>query len=132
MGEYTINEKYLFHKMEVLETGTDKLLDSFPGMGGMVVSATAHGKEYLIISIPKVHTYELQIVNRAEEDITEQNLKIVMLQGGETIENVGIYTANVFFIYDLKKNLNMPEIIRLEINNSPNIMQYSGIIKLSE
>ena len=62
----------------------------------------------------------------------QKNLKIIMYQGGETIENMGTYTANIFFVYDLSKNKNVPELIRLEINNSPNIMQYSGLIKLDD
>jgi hypothetical protein len=53
-----------------------------------------------------------------------------MYQGGETIENMGTYTANIFFVYDLSKNENVPELVRLEIHKSPNIMQFSGIIKL--
>lgn len=130
-GNFTINEKLIFHKLEVLETGTDKVLDSFPEGSGMIVDATIDNKNYLLISIPDVHTYQLQIVNKVV-DTPQKNLKIIMYQGGETIENMGTYTANIFFVYDLSKNKNIPELIRLEINNSPNIMQYSGLIKLDD
>ena len=97
----------------------------------MIVDATIDNKNYLLISIPDVHTYQLQIVNKVV-DTPQKNLKIIMYQGGETIENMGTYTANIFFVYDLSKNKNVPELIRLEINNSPNIMQYSGLIKLDD
>ena len=117
--------------MEVLETGTDKVLDSFPEGSGMIIDTTIDNKNYLLISIPDVHTYQLQIVNKVV-DTPKKNLKIIMYQGGETIENMGTYTANIFFVYDLSKNKNVPELIRLEINNSPNIMQYSGLIKLDD
>ena len=130
-GNFTINEKLIFHKLEVLETGTDKVLDSFPEGSGMIIDTTIDNKNYLLISIPDVHTYQLQIVNKVV-DTPQKNLKIIMYQGGETIENMGTYTANIFFVYDLSKNKNVPELIRLEINNSPNIMQYSGLIKLDD
>ena len=97
-GNFTINEKLIFHKLEVLETGTDKVLDSFPEGSGMIIDTTIDNKNYLLISIPDVHTYQLQIVNKVV-DTTQKNV---------------------------------PELIRLEINNSPNIMQYSGLIKLDD
>ena len=131
LGNFTINEKLIFHKLEVLETGTDKVLDSFPEGSGMIIDTTIDNKNYLLISIPDVHTYQLQIVNKVV-DTPQKKLKIIMYQGGETIENMGTYTANIFFVYDLSKNKNVPELIRLEINNSPNIMQYSGLIKLDD
>lgn len=128
---YTINEKFIFHKLEVLETGTDKVLDSFSEGSGMIIDATVENKNFLLISIPDVRTYQLLIVNKVV-DTPKKDLKIVMYQGGETIENLGTYTANIFFVYDMSKNKNVPELIRLEINNSPNIMQYSGLIKLDD
>ncbi|MBQ2366148.1 MAG: hypothetical protein IIV54_05430 [Bacteroidaceae bacterium] len=128
--EYIVNEKLVFHKLEVLETGTEKVLDSFSNFGGMIIDATIEKQNYLAISIPEVHTYTLQIVNKVV-DTSQKNIKIVMYQGGEHIENMGTYTANIFFVYDLSKNRNVPELVRLEINNSPNIMLFSGIIKLS-
>lgn len=127
--DYTVNEKLVFHKLEVLETGTDKILDSFDEGSGGIIDATIQNKNYLMISIPDVHTYTLQIVNKVIEN-PQKNLKIIMYQGGETIENMGTYTANIFFVYDLSKNENVPELVRLEIHKSPNIMQFSGIIKL--
>ena len=96
----------------------------------MIIDATIEKQNYLVISIPEVHTYTLQIVNKVV-DTSQKNIKIVMYQGGEHIENMGTYTANIFFVYDLSKNRNVPELVRLEINNSPNIMLFSGIIKLS-
>ena len=126
---YTINEKFIFHKLEVLETGTDKVLDSFSEGSGMIIDATVENKNFLLISIPDVHTDQLLIVNKVV-DTPKKDLKIVMYQGGETIENLGTYTANIFFVYDMSKNKNVPELIRLEINNSPNIMQYSGLISV--
>ena len=128
--EYIVNEKLVFHKLEVLETGTEKVLDSFSNFGGVIIDATIEKQNYLVISIPEVHTYTLQIVNKVV-DTSQKNIKIVMYQGGEHIENMGTYTANIFFVYDLSKNRNVPELVRLEINNSPNIMLFSGIIKLS-
>ena len=126
---YTINQKFKFHSLEFLETGTDKLLEEFPEGEGLVINAISNNQEYLIISIPGVHDYYLQIVNKVE-DTPEENLKIIMYQGGEKIENLGTYTANVFYVYDLSKNNEVPELIRFEINNSPNIQQFKGIIRL--
>lgn len=126
---YTVNEKFVFHKLEVLETGTEKKLDSFSGCRGVIIDATIEKQNYLMINVPEVHTYTLQVVNKVV-DTSQKNIKIVMYQGGEHIENMGTYTANIFFVYDLSKNRNVPELVRLEINNSPNIMQFSGIIKL--
>lgn len=126
---YTINQKFKFHSLEFLETGTDKLLEEFPEGEGLVINAISNNQEYLIISIPGVHDYYLQIVNKVE-DTPEENLKIIMYQGGEKIENLGTYTANVFYVYDLIKNKEVPELIRFEINNSPNIQQFKGVIRL--
>lgn len=130
-----IEQKFVFHQLDVLETGTNKVLDSFPDGGGMILNCKVNNQDYLIIDISGVHTYQLQIVNKVE-DIIEKNLKIIMYQGGEKIENIGpesvsgTYTANVFYVFDLEKNKYTPDLIRLEINGSSNIMQFSGIIKL--
>lgn len=76
-GNFTINEKLIFHKLEVLETGTDKVLDSFPEGCGMIIDTTIDNKNYLLISILDVHTYQLQIVNKVV-DTPQINLKIIM------------------------------------------------------
>lgn len=133
-NNYIVKEKLVFHQLDILETETDKVLDSFYEVSGMILSVDIDSTEYLCIDIPDVHTYNIQIVNRVEDKPSE-NLKVVMLQGGETIEingEKGTYTANIFFVYDLRKNSEIPEFVRLQINGSPNILKFSGIIKLRD
>lgn len=133
-SNYIIKEKLVFHQLDILETETDKLIDSFPEGSGMILSVDINSTDYLCISIPDVHTYNIQIVNRVEDKPSE-DIKVVMLQGGETVEingEKGTYTANIFFVYDLRKNSETPEFVRLQINGSPNILKFSGIIKLRD
>lgn len=125
---YTINEKFVFHQFDVIEKGTEKVLETY-SIGGVVVDVTISGQNYLGISIPRVHDFNLIIANKVTDTPTK-DLKLVMYQGGEKIKDIGTYTANVFFVYNLNSNSNVPELIRLELDNAPNIFQFSGIIKL--
>lgn len=61
----------------------------------------------------------------------DESTKIRMYQGGERIEGVGTYTANVFFNYDLRKNSEIPENIYLKLDNSPNYLVFYGIMKIN-
>ena len=126
---YIVKEKFVFHQLDFLETGTDRILDSFPDGSGVIIKTEIESQDFLIIHIPDVYTYKLQIVNQVV-DKPNSDCKVVMLQGGEIIEGQGAYTANIFFVYDLIKNENTPEFIRFQIHNSPNILVFSGIIKL--
>lgn len=133
-SNYIIKDKFLFHQLDFLETGTDKLLDSYPEVSGLILSVDIDSTEYLCIAIPDVHIYNIQIVHRVEDKPSE-DLKVVLLQGGETVEingEKGTYTANIFFVYDLRNNSEIPEFVRLQINESPNILKFSGIIKLRD
>lgn len=129
--KYIIDEKFVFHQVDVLETGTDKEIESFPNVRGVIIRTKVNNRDYMLIALPDIITYELNIVNKFEEDF-KNNTKIIMYQGGGSVEGLGMYTANIFFMYNLTKNKETPEFVRLEINNSPNIMLYSGIIKLTE
>jgi hypothetical protein len=130
-NDVKMKEKFVFHQLDFLETGTDKLLYSPDNIKGLIVTSSYDNKEYLTISIPGVHTYYLHIINKVV-DTPEPDMKVIMYQGGETIENVGTYVANVFFVYDLQKNTSIPEFVRLELHNSPNILMFSGLIKLTD
>lgn len=129
-SDYTIQEKFVFHQIDVLDTKTDEVLQSFPDGSGLIIRANIQKTNYMIISIGDFHRYSLTIVNKVE-DFPRKDVKIIMYQGGGKLD-VGTYTANIFFIYDLSKNKNTPEFVRLEINGSSNIMKYSGIIKLDK
>jgi hypothetical protein len=122
-------EKYVFHKLEVLNSQTKEPIETFDDYKGIVFSAVVNGQEYLSITLVNNMTFNLIIANKAE-DIVENNLKIRMYQGGENIEGMGTYTANVLFHYYLSKNANIPESIWFEINGSPYIYNMSGIVKI--
>lgn len=128
-SNYEIQEKFVFHQLDILETETDVQLESFSDGGGMIIRARIEERDYMIISVGDIHTYNLTIINKIE-DTPDDNIKVVMYQGGEKIEGKGAYTANVFFVYDLSKNVSTPEFVRFAINGSPNVMKYSAIIKL--
>ena len=130
-AQTTIHEKLVFHKLDVLETGTEKPLESFENTGGVIIRGKVGEQEHMIISVYEVYDYDLTIVNKVVGE-PRDNIKMIMYQGGGNFKGMGIYTANVFFVYDLSKNKETPEFIRLEINDSPNIMKYSGIIKLED
>ena len=124
-----VNEKYVFHQWETLNATSGEILKSFT-VTGVIVDASINNKDFLSISIADVYTYNLTIVNKVI-DYPQEDIKVVMYQGGETIEDRGTYTASVFFVYDLKKNEEVPEFVRFQIHNSPNVMVFSGIIKLN-
>lgn len=124
-----VNEKFVFHQWETLNATSGETLKSFT-VTGVIVDASINNKDYLSISIADVYTYNLTIVNKVI-DYPQEDIKVVMYQGGEIIEDKGTYTASVFFVYDLKKNEKIPEFVRFQIHNSPNVMILSGIIKLS-
>lgn len=122
-------EKYVFHKLEVLNSQTKEPIETFDDYKGVVFSAVVNKQEYLSITLVNDMTFNLIIANKAE-DIVENNLKIRMYQGGENIEGLGTYTANVFFNYYLSENASIPESIWFEINGSPYIYVMSGIVKI--
>lgn len=127
---YTILHKYKFHSMEFLDTGTEKLLEDFTDISGVIVDCIVNGDEYLLISIPGVHDYHIRIVHKATDVPPENDVKMDLYQGGEKVEGIGTYTCNVFFVYDITKNAQMPQWVRLAIDNSSNIVQFKGIIEL--
>lgn len=130
-SKYSVLQKFKFHSLEFVETETDKPLDSFPEGQGLVINCEVEGKEYLLISIPSIHDYNITVVNKVT-DTPEKDIKVVMYQGGEKIESLGTYTCNVFYVYDLSKNQTTPEFIRFAINGSPNIQIFKGLIKLED
>lgn len=132
-SNYRILQKFKFHSLEIRETNTENLLDEFPEGEGLVINCMVEGIEYLLISIPGVHDYNIQIVHKVLGAPVElDGIKMDLYQGGEKIEGLGVYTCNVFYVYDIEKNKTIPQFIRLEINGSPNLLYFNGIIKLED
>ena len=126
-----IVEKFVSHKLDIVESDTKRPIHSDVDLKYVIASVFIDEQEYLIISNPNIMTYNLIVFNKAEE-IVNSNTKIRMYQGGENIKDVGTYTANVFYYYDIQRNESIPESIWLELDNSPNILIFSGIIRINE
>ncbi len=129
-SECIIRDKYIYHSTEVIETSTGKTIDPESNLMGMVILATVNNVDYLVITIGDEAFLYLEVVNVVENSM-ENDMRIKMYQGGEYKEGVGIYTADVLFAYDESKNSTIPEIIRVEVHNSPNIIIFSGIVRLN-
>lgn len=126
-------QKFKFHSLEFRETNTENLLEEFPEVEGFIINCVLEGTEYLYITIPDIHDYNIQIVHKVLGTPVElDGIKMDLYQGGEKIEGLGVYTCNVFYVYDMEKNKTIPQFIRLEINGSPNLLYFNGIIKLED
>ena len=131
-SNYRILQKFKFHSLEIRETNTENLLDEFPEGEGLVINCMVEGIEYLLISIPGVHDYNIKIVHKGTDAPPENGIKMDLYQGGEKIDGLGIYTCNVFYVYDVEKNRTIPQFIRLAIDGSPNLLYFNGLIKLED
>lgn len=125
---YANETTFVWHKMVVYDRN-DNVLDNFSGKG-LIIETEINSKKYICITIGKESTYEIQIVNTVVDNPAE-NIKVVMYQGGQTI-NDKIAVITVFYIYLTDKNKVIPESIRIDVNNSDNVIELSGLIKLDK
>ena len=125
--EVEVIEKYIYHKISAVETDSGEPITSDVDMKDVIMFSKIENEEFLVISVQDIHTYFLTIVEK-EEKLSE-NIRTRIFYG---FESKGDYVATVFFFYDISKNELVPDNIWLRIEGSPNIIVFSGIIKLEK
>ena len=126
---YVVEQKFVFHQMEVIDAKSNELVESLP-ITGVIINIKIKQTEYLTISFGD-WSYNMQIVNKIDE-MGEYNIRVITYQGGEQLPNGSTYVANTYFFYDNDKNKNTPEAVRLDIVDSTFKMKFTGILKLKD
>ena len=98
---------------------------------GVIIDANIDGTQMIGVTLGKETVYEVQIVNTVEDDGVNPNEKCVMYQGGMKFQGE-IVVINVLYFYDVHKNKEIPEYVWIDVNNSPTIMELSGLVKINE
>lgn len=122
---------YAFHKISVLDREFN-VIQELPSQSGDPIGlyslANADGKEYIIVTIGDESAYEIQVVNFVQGD-AKNNSRIDLYQGGMTVEGQ-IVIINVYLEYNENRNKKIPEAITVDVNNSPNFIQLSGLVPI--
>lgn len=127
---YTIQEKFVFNSVELLDSKTYDITDSFEDCGGVVIRVKIGDKEHLAIGLPGVMNYELVVMKTIKKKM-DDDVSIIDYQCAGQFENKA-YAADVVFTYEQKKNKETPSQISLCIYNSPIIQKFKGLIKLDK
>lgn len=120
---------FAFHSCTILDRDFNVMQEIPSESGdpiGLYALAKADGKEYIVVTIGEKSAYDIQVVNVVQGK-AENNSRIDMYQGGMTFQGQ-IVPINVFLEYNVKRNKYIPETITIDINNSPNFIQLSGLI----
>jgi hypothetical protein len=124
------SESYAYHTFTVKDRDNN-IKEEYHGDGapiGLIIFIENDDAKYIEVSIGKDPVYEIQIVNTM--DLTsEPGVKCTGYQGGMRTQS-GIVVMNVLFFYDTDKNTEIPEIVGVDVNGSPTIMELSGLVKL--
>lgn len=124
-------ETFIAHKCHAIKSDSGEPIVSDVDVRDAVFLAWIGDKVKLLKIDSFALTYTFTIVEQEEEMLDESKLSRTYY-GYENIDGVGTIIASVFFFSDLAKNESFPENIVLRIEGSPNIIVYSGIIKLDE
>lgn len=130
--DYSVIQKFVFHEALVLNRDfsiQERIPSESGDPMGLYIFTEIEDKKCILVTIGEEPKYEILIVNIVEGDV-EDGRRIDMYQGGMHFKGE-IVVINVFLEFDISKNSKVPESITIDVNNSPNFIQFKGILPLS-
>lgn len=126
------HESFAYHSFTVKDRDFN-VQDEFHGDGaplGLILNAYIDDTQYIAITLGENTIYEVQVVNEVTDQDFAPGYKCLMYQGGMSFQGE-IVAINILFIYNLSRNTEIPDTVLVDVNNSPTIMELSGLVKLN-
>lgn len=123
---------YAYHSVTIKDRDFN-VVEELQGNGkpmGLILNIESDGSKFLGVTIGEKSIYEITIVNTVEDSSSQPGVKCILYQGGMKFQGEYI-VINVFYIYDTQKNGEIPEYVWIDVDNSPTIMELSGIVKIN-
>lgn len=115
---------YVFHHCTVLDRELNVINDIPSESGdpmGTFSLVESEGKKYIEVTLAEDPVYEILVVNEVKGKV-KKGRRIDLYQGGMQFEGQ-IVIINVFIEYDTTKNTEYPDVITIDVHNSPNYIQ---------